>query len=99
MAATFKLGEVVRLNSGGPDMTVTGLPTAKSKRLVQTEWFAGPKRERGAFAPETLTSVTKALEDTLKKLDEDYRRAAPRVKALREQAKRNEATIRRPASV
>jgi len=52
----FKVGDIVRIKSGGPDMTVhsehensmTGTITYKC------QWFAGKKLESGVFPPESL---------------------------------------------
>lgn len=45
MANKFKIGDIVQLKSGGPKMTVT----AVLEKAVQTAWFAGSKKEQGAF--------------------------------------------------
>jgi uncharacterized protein YodC (DUF2158 family) len=52
----FELGEVVKLKSGGPDMTVKAVPTATTKRYY-CQWFAGKKLEQGEFPPESLEKV------------------------------------------
>ena len=54
----FQLGTIVKLNSGGPDMTVrdvcinydTNLPSG----IVGCQWFAGKKLESGHFPVESL---------------------------------------------
>jgi uncharacterized protein YodC (DUF2158 family) len=56
--AVFEEGDVIRLKSGGPPMTVEnpdcgGLYEGK----VQTVWFAGAKREVGYFKPSSLEKV------------------------------------------
>jgi len=45
MADKFKIGDIVQLRSGGPKMTVT----AVLDPVVHTAWFAGSKKETGAF--------------------------------------------------
>ena len=45
MAEKFKIGDIVQLKSGGPKMTVTQV----LERVVHTAWFAGSKKESGAF--------------------------------------------------
>ncbi len=54
----FKIGDIVKLKSGGPDMTV------RSDSHIGTvdylcQWFAGKKLEAGRFAPESLELVAK----------------------------------------
>ncbi|GAB7127265.1 hypothetical protein JCM19000A_17720 [Silvimonas sp. JCM 19000] len=54
----FAVGTVVKLRSGGPDMTIRSIGTdAKSGKPTGTiicQWFAGKKLEQGTFP---LTSV------------------------------------------
>jgi uncharacterized protein YodC (DUF2158 family) len=47
---TFKIGDVVRLQSGGPDMSVKQINAS----LVTCQWFAGKKLEQGVFNIQTL---------------------------------------------
>ncbi len=54
--ANFNIGDVVRLKSGGPDMTVQALPNT-TRRAFRCQWFAGKKLEGGFFATETLEAV------------------------------------------
>ena len=59
--ADFQIGDVVKLKSGGPKMTVTG--TGKDmygKPTVVCTWFAqhDTKRETGVFPVETVEAVT-----------------------------------------
>ena len=56
MATTFKIGDIVQLKSGGPKMTVTLIPSS-DKNVVHTSWFAGSKKESGAFPVEALIPV------------------------------------------
>lgn len=63
---SFAPGTVVRLKSGGPDMTVgkprviasNGVQTITSP-LVQCAWFEGKKLSHGSFAPDQLVEVNK----------------------------------------
>lgn len=64
----FKIGDVVELKSGGPEMTVQdilGVTTNKSHTLAYTsaghskgelicKWFYSSKLETGIFKPETV---------------------------------------------
>jgi uncharacterized protein YodC (DUF2158 family) len=36
----FELGSIVKLKSGGPQMTVTELPYSKSDTTVECQWFS-----------------------------------------------------------
>jgi uncharacterized protein YodC (DUF2158 family) len=47
----FKTGDVVRLKSGGPPMTVTGMSQTGS---VICQWFWNNKMESGSFPPDAL---------------------------------------------
>ena len=51
----FKVGEVVRLKSGGPKMTVMQLGT--SGLGYQCQWFSGSKLSTGFFPEENLELV------------------------------------------
>lgn len=50
MAAAFKPGDIVQLNSGGPSMTISELKDGKYWCI----WFKGASREKAAFEKETL---------------------------------------------
>lgn len=50
MAEAFQLGDVVRLKSGGPAMTVHG----DSYGNVICVWFVGTERKSGEFAPTSI---------------------------------------------
>jgi len=58
----FLIGTIVRLKSGGPDMTVQ---TAPDNGKVWAQWFAGKKMERSVFPTESLDLVEG--QDTSKK--------------------------------
>lgn len=53
METSFKVGDIVQLKSGGPKMTVTNTNTG-SKDVIHTSWFAGSKKEAGAFPVQAL---------------------------------------------
>ena len=48
----FKIGDVVMLKSGGPDMTVEDPKSYNDQ--VECQWFGGRKLERGRFPPGSL---------------------------------------------
>jgi uncharacterized protein YodC (DUF2158 family) len=53
----FQIGEVVRLNSGGPTMTVQIQPEPTDE-YISTAWFdTAQNLHRGSFSPETLEKV------------------------------------------
>jgi uncharacterized protein YodC (DUF2158 family) len=45
MTDKFKIGDIVQLKSGGPEMTVTGV----YEDTILTTWFAESHEEKGAF--------------------------------------------------
>ncbi|EOW9291631.1 DUF2158 domain-containing protein [Vibrio cholerae] len=47
---SYKVGDIVKLKSGGPDMTVQ----SKSPIGFWCQWFAGKKLERGQFPVDSL---------------------------------------------
>lgn len=52
----FKIGDIVKLKSGGPDMTVQTVP-AKGANYYSCQWFAGKKLEYGRFPGSSLELV------------------------------------------
>jgi len=54
MATTFKKGDIVQLKSGGPAMTVEDPKNYAGD--VDCVWFAGARRSRAPFDPESLIS-------------------------------------------
>ncbi|RQV96945.1 DUF2158 domain-containing protein [bacterium] len=52
----FKVGDIVRLKSGGPDMTIESTNSLYSGDY-DCQWFAGKKLETGSFKEETLIAV------------------------------------------
>lgn len=54
---TFNIGDVVRLKSGGPRMTIQDIndhATAGARRGVQCVWFVGTELKSGTFQSEAL---------------------------------------------
>ena len=49
----FKIGDIVRLKSGGPSMTVVEA-AGPDIQYVSCAWFAGSRKEVGSFPPEAL---------------------------------------------
>ena len=52
----FAVGNIVRLKSGGPDMTVRTVPDAPATHY-ECQWFAGKKLESGRFPAGSLEPV------------------------------------------
>ena len=50
----FKTGDMVKLISGGPTMTVKRI----DYNSVECQWFAGKKLESGYFPPDSLIRVS-----------------------------------------
>jgi len=48
----FQPGDIVRLKSGGPTMTITKV--ASDKKMVECFWFRSRQLERSAFVAESL---------------------------------------------
>lgn len=53
---TFSVGDIVKLKSGGPEMTVKEVPDISDK-FYECQWFAGKKLERGKFRGDSLEPV------------------------------------------
>lgn len=53
-SSSFQIGDVVRLKSGGPDMTVTYLGTDGQ---IQCEWYEGGQFAHHAFPPAALVKA------------------------------------------
>lgn len=51
----FKIGDVVGLKSGGPDMTVN--ENCENSGMVACVWFAGKKLEDDVFHPDVLKKL------------------------------------------
>ena len=57
MTDVLTLGEVVRLKSGGPNMTITNMNVLGIVGAVDCTWFVNDKQEHGPFAMEALVAV------------------------------------------
>lgn len=57
----FSIGDVVQLNSGGPDMSIYYI--SDNGRDVSCQWFAGKKLEEGTFESKGLTLIRKQGSD------------------------------------
>ena len=57
--AKFAVGDIVKLKSGGPEMTVQTVPDS-SGQYYNCQWFAGKKLESGRFPANSLESATAA---------------------------------------
>jgi uncharacterized protein YodC (DUF2158 family) len=55
---TFKIGDVVMLNSGGQKMTVTGTKDKKGVQHVWCAWNNDGKDETGSYPADALVSAT-----------------------------------------
>lgn len=55
MSNLYKVGDKVKIKSGGPDMTVqTVIETNQGTYSYWCQWFAGRKLERGNFPEASL---------------------------------------------
>ena len=61
----FEEGDVVKLKSGGPDMTVSTVdaPGTIGSNYIKCNWFSGAKRQTGKFQPDELEHVDEDEED------------------------------------
>lgn len=59
--STFEIGDVVKLNSGGPEMSVYDTPNSFE---YTCQWFAGKKLEEGCFHGKSLILVNKQGADS-----------------------------------
>ena len=53
----FKVGDVVMLKSGGPEMTVSETSNFGSGPQAKCQWFGGRKLEDGWFPGQSLIAV------------------------------------------
>lgn len=58
MGTRVRVGDIVRLRSGGPDMTVDAL---RAPDLVECVWFDGGQRQTALFHAQTLIAVSSTL--------------------------------------
>ena len=54
MADTFKVGDIVTLKSGGPDMTVLSVFTHAGKEMAKCAWFEGTDQHEAGFPVDVL---------------------------------------------
>jgi uncharacterized protein YodC (DUF2158 family) len=54
----FKVGDLVKLKSGSPVMTVTTVMDTISGTFIRCSWFGGKKLEHGQFPPDALEITT-----------------------------------------
>lgn len=54
---SFKVGDIVQLKSGGPEMTVKAVPSTH-RPYYSCQWFAGKKLEAGDFPADSLKLVS-----------------------------------------
>ena len=50
----WKVGDIVSLKSGGPEMTVTFIQTYEGVTTVHCDWFDGTQKLTGIFPPDAL---------------------------------------------
>ena len=55
MSQELKIGDIICLKSGGPEMTVARI--FDDGKQVSTQWFGGKKLEKGAFPIESIEIV------------------------------------------
>lgn len=67
----YQIGDIVKLNAGGPDMTILRrkkhTPLGQSSYftgLYECQWFAGKKLDSGEFQEPSLILVKKQGEDS-----------------------------------
>jgi uncharacterized protein YodC (DUF2158 family) len=53
----LKIGSVVKLTSGGPNMTVDDVRSYEGEQKILCVWFQNGKRYESVFKPATLTEV------------------------------------------
>jgi len=52
--STFKAGHMVKLRTGGPEMTVAMVYPGDMLPSIECMWFEGSKLHHGSFVPATL---------------------------------------------
>jgi uncharacterized protein YodC (DUF2158 family) len=61
MSSTYSIGDIVKLKSGGPEMTIKKINADLNGTFsghYQCQWFAGKKLDLGNFPQESLVAVT-----------------------------------------
>ncbi|EKO3930557.1 DUF2158 domain-containing protein [Vibrio fluvialis] len=56
----YKVGDIVKLKSGGPDMTIKKLITNMNQQYTgnyECQWFAGKKLDTGIFPHDSLVKA------------------------------------------
>lgn len=53
----FKVGDIVRLKSGGPNMTVSEVRDLPDGPWLICAWFSGKKHDSNGFPPDTIEEV------------------------------------------
>lgn len=53
--ALFEVGKIVKLKSGGPEMTVEKV--FEDRDTYRCQWFAGKKLESGVFPADSLAPI------------------------------------------
>ncbi len=59
-AIKWKVGQIVKLNAGGPDMTIRSVLKNMNEEFTghyDCQWFAGKKLDSGRFPEESLIEV------------------------------------------
>jgi uncharacterized protein YodC (DUF2158 family) len=64
MENALHIGDVVRLKSGGPKMTITTIGDLYGTPNVYCTWFDGVKQYTGDFPPNALELVTESTYQT-----------------------------------
>jgi len=59
MASELKPGDVVRLKSGGPKMTVESVDAGSKGPFAQCVWIAGPDARRFSVGCDTLVKAAR----------------------------------------
>jgi uncharacterized protein YodC (DUF2158 family) len=54
----FKIGSVVKLTSGGPNMTVDDIKPYEGAERIVCIWFERGRKYEAAFKPGTLTVIS-----------------------------------------
>lgn len=49
--AEFKVGDTVRMKSGGPLMTITGVENKEGRQMVWCSWFDNTGKESKGYWP------------------------------------------------
>ena len=62
MTTKFKVGDMVKLKSGSPEMTISAIPELAALGAIfdeyQCKWFLGKKLQHGSFQAAALVKAT-----------------------------------------